>query len=387
MAGGSGTSLVLYFRALWRGRWLIAVVCGGGLAVAAGLTVITPRAYESSITLLAPREGGGGAGALMTLAATGLLAQTPTFGLPSLTPNRDMVISLLKSRTVAQALVQQFGLKERYRVAYVQDAIGALRKVTSIVVSREGAISVRVEDTDPRMAADMANAYAMQVDRLVTEYGIGEAKGQRRFLIEQMARAKVQLDRSEEALRRFQERNKAIVLQDQTRGAIEAAARLKGEIIATEVQRQVMRSFATEANPEVIALGQRIDEMNRQLAQMQYGEGALRSGANQRSFAVPFAKVPEVGLELARLTRDVKVNETLVTLLTQQAEQARIAEARDLPVVQVLDLAVPAERASRPRLGLNLAFGLFIGMGLGIGFVLVRVALRDLRGRRNTTFA
>jgi len=378
MAGERWPGLLPYLRAVWRQRWLIMTVCAAGCAVAVGLTVIAPKVYESSTTLLAPREGGGGAGALMTLAATGLLAQTPTFGLPSLTPNRDMVISLLKSRTVAQALVEQFGLKERYRAVYVQDAIGALRKVTSIAVSREGAISVRVEDTDPRMAAALANAYATQVDRLVTEYGTGEARGQRRFLIEQMARAKVQLDTSEEALRRFQERNKAIVLQDQTRGAIEAAARLKGEIIATEVQRQVIRSFATEANPEVIALGRRIDEMNRQLAQMQYGEGALHSGVDQRNFTVPFAKVPEVGLELARLTRDVKVNETLVTLLTQQAEQARIAEARDMPVVQVLDLAIPAERASRPRLGLNVALGVLIGAGLGMGWALLRVSLRNV---------
>ena len=49
-------------------------------------------------------------------------------------------------------------------------------------------------------------------------------------------------------------------------------------------------------------------------------------------FTVPFPKVPEVGLELARLTRDVKVQETLVSLLTQQLEQAKIAEAKDMPV-------------------------------------------------------
>ncbi|MEE8160943.1 MAG: hypothetical protein V3T61_04830 [Acidobacteriota bacterium] len=43
---------------------------------------------------------------------------------------------------------------------------------------------------------------------------------------------------------------------------------------------------------------------------------------------MPFARVPEVGMELARLTRDVKVQETLVTLLSQQLEQARLADAR-----------------------------------------------------------
>src|SRR2546425_9538571 len=104
-----------------------------------------------------------------------------------------------------------------------------------------------------------------------------------------------------------------------------------------------MRNFATEANPEIIALRRRIDEMNRQLAQMQYGESRATPAGDRHDFTVPFAKVPGVGLELARLTRDVKVQETLVTLLTQQVEQARIAEARDIPVVQVLT------GRSRPR--------------------------------------
>src|SRR5206468_7921500 len=131
-------------------------------------------------------------------------------------------------------------------------------------------------NTNPAAAAEIANFYILQLDRLVTRYGIGEAGRQRRFLTDQLAQAKVGLDAAEEALRGFQERNRAIVLQDQTKGAIEAAARLKGEIMAAEVQLQVMRNFATDANPEIVALRRRIDEMNRQLGKMQYGDEIAR---------------------------------------------------------------------------------------------------------------
>jgi hypothetical protein len=131
-----------------------------------------------------------------------------------------------------------------------------------------------------------------------------------------------------------------------------------------------MRNFATDANPDVVALRRRVDEMNRYLAEMQYGGSIAVRGAPGRDradFTVPFAKVPEVGLELARLTRDVKVQETLVTLLTQQVEQARLAEAKDTPVVQRLDRAVPAERPSRPRLSISLAVASVMGLALGLG--------------------
>src|SRR5439155_11519700 len=94
------------------------------------------------------------------------------------------------------------------------------------------------------------------------------------------------------------------------------------------------------------------------------------SGGSSRDFIVPFSKVPEVGLELARLTRDVKIQETLVTLLTQQVEQARLVEAKDVPVVQVLDRAVPAERPVRPRIAVNVAVagagGLLVGVFLAL---------------------
>ena len=344
-----------YVFVVWRRRWMVLGLVALALLATFIFCVVSPRMYESSASVIAPKESGGQI--LGVLSGGGLLQQLAST-LPSMTPNRDLLLSVLKSRTMLQSVVERFGLQERYRSRHLEDAINRLRVSTTLSVSREGAISVKVEDTNPAAAAEIANFYIQQLDRLVTRYGVGEAGRQRRFLTDQLAQAKVGLDASEEALRGFQERNRAIVLQDQTKGAIEAAARLKGEIVAAEVQLQVMRSFATDANPDIQSLARRIDEMNHQLGRMQYGDGKSRAasaaGADRRDFSVPFVRVPELGLELVRLTRDVRVQETVVTLLTQQLEQARINEARDLPVVQVLDQAVAAQRPSRPRTGLNL---------------------------------
>jgi len=344
-------------RTVWRYRRLIVGLCLCAVLVTFVLSITSRKIYESTATLLAPKEGTG-TGLLAGLAGSGLLQQGPGFSVPSLTPNRDMQVSILKSRTVAQAVVERFRLQERYGSRYLEDAIHTLQRSTTISVSREGVIAVKTADTDPRVAAEMANFYTEELDRLFAEFGTGEGGRQRVFLTQQLARAKATLAMTESELRRFQERHKAIALQEQTRGAIEVAARLKADIMAAEVQFQVMRNFATEANPEMVAIRRRIEEMRSQLARLQYGDPALMTPTpnhDQRDFTVPFPKVPEIGMELARLTRDVKVQETLVTLLTQQLEQARMVEARDLPIVQVLDRAVPAERHSRPRLPLNLA--------------------------------
>src|SRR5206468_10747686 len=106
-------------------------------------------------------------GLVAGLAASGLSKQVRGLSVASFTPNRDLMVALLKSRTVTVAVVERFGLQERYRARYLEDAIKALQGTTIILVSRDGVISIRVEDTNPRLAADIANFYVEQLDRLV----------------------------------------------------------------------------------------------------------------------------------------------------------------------------------------------------------------------------
>lgn len=358
----SDTRFIDLVMVVWRYRLVVFGTFVGVVFVMFVLLMLTPKRYEATTSVLA-REGGVASGLLGGLAATAL-QQMPALSMPSLTPNRDMMVGILKSRTLAQMVVERFGLKEHYDSRYLQDAIRTLTENTKVSPSREGVVSVTVEDTDPHLAAAIANFFIEQLDRRVSQFGSGEAGRQRGFITEQLARAKTELDATDQALRRVQERNRAIVLSEQTRGQIDAAGRLKGEIIAAEVQLQVLRNFATEANPEVVAVRRRVTEMKRQLAQMEYGDSQSR--AERPDFSVPFAKVPQVGLEIARLLREVKVQETVVTLLTQQLEQSKIAEAKDIPVVLVLDRAVPAERHSAPKTVLNMAIASVGGLAAGI---------------------
>ena len=275
---------------------------------------------------------------------------------------------------MGQDVVERFTLQGRYEAQFLSDAVRRLQNATTVSLSKDGIITVKVEERDSQLAADIANFYVANLDAMVARFATTEATKQRSFIAERLAETERELRRAEEALRQFQEANRVIALQDQAKGAVEAAAQLKGEIMASEVQLEVMRNFATDANPEVVKLKRRIEETKRHLAQMQYGTGWTLPGENRnpgeprKEIHVPFAQVPELGLELARLTRDVKVQETVYTLLTQQLEQAKIAQARDMPTVQVLDVAVPADRKSKPRIKLNMAIAgltsLFVGIFL-----------------------
>lgn len=360
-------TLLDYVATVWRHRWLVGAVCAVTVLATFVVTIRMPKIYESTATMLAPKEAVGGLSLLSGLAAMSGLQLPGMAG--SASPNRDMLVGVLKSRTAAEAVVDRFRLQERYKARYKDQAIRRVQDTADVTMSKDGVISVKFEDTDPNLAAAMGNFYIDNVDRLVTAYNTGQAGRQFEFTASQLANARVNLDRAEQAFRSFQERNRAIGLSDQTRVAIEGAAALKGQITGLEVQLQAMRTFVTDKDPAVISMRRRIEEMERHLAKLQYGDGVpgqpARAGDRQ-DFIVPFAKVPEVGLELVRVTRDVKIQQTLVEVLTAQLEQSRISRVQDLPVVQVLDRPVPAERPSKPRPVLNLALAGVVSLIFGV---------------------
>ena len=342
-----------------------------------------PTMYEATVSILAPKESGGAGLALLTQ----LGAQTMLGGVSGGGSSRDTFVAILKSQTMLRDLVDRFGLKEYYKTKNIARAVRGLEEATAIGVSKEGVISITVVDKDPKHAADIANTYATYLDRMFAKLGTTEASRQRAFIVERLDSTEKTLRNAEEALRRFQESNRAVVLDAQSKTVLESAARLKGEIVAAEVQMKTLATYSTSTNPDVIKLKQGIEEMNSQLAQMQYGDGTgpapgkSRPGQPRQELSFPTAKVPVLAMELARLMRDVKMQETVFALLNQQFEQAKIAEARDMPTVQLLDKALPAEEKSRPKTGQNMlmAGALSPFAGILLAFILESIARRRKR--------
>jgi uncharacterized protein involved in exopolysaccharide biosynthesis len=372
--GDDEVNLLDYWQVLTKRATLVL-----GLAILPALLTgaychfLATKVYESKAAVLAPKDmtGSATAGVAAALAASGAGS---VFGglLPAGGTSRDTFVAILKSRTMADELVGRFRLREYYEVEFAEQAVRTLRNATDISVSKEGVISVNVEDKDPKLAAEIANAYITNLDRMFAKFGTTEGGRQRAFIADRLDKTEKALRHSEDALRRFQEANRAIGLQEQARGMVDATARLKGELIAAEVALESLRTFSTEANPQVVQQKARIEELKRQMARMQYSAGgelpadAASPGQPLQEYHLPLAKMPAVGVEFARLVRELKVQETVFTLLTQQFEQAKIAEARDMPTVQVLDRAVPAERKSKPKTVLSSAIVGVLGLFLGV---------------------
>jgi tyrosine-protein kinase Etk/Wzc len=374
-------SVVDYLIVIWRSRGFLFAFCIIAVLSALVFSLLAPKSFESTVTLLPPPEDNTSS-AVSAAALMGKI-QGFGFGLPGLTNNKqDILVSILESRTLAERLVDKYQLVSYYKADGSREAVKTLRDAMTVYVSKAGIISVTVADRDPRMAAELANAHAVELDKLLNQMDVSESSQRRRFVLDRLADTEKRLQMAEETLMHFQQKNSAVALREQAEGVMNVAVQLKGQIMAAEVELQVVRNFATESNPRVVGLKQRIEELKKQLAQVQYGTGLDlpgiedsmgKIGSRYKEIHLAAANVPELGLQFARLTRDLKVQETVYTLLTQQLEEAKIAEARDVFLaVRVVDPAIPALYKSRPIIALNMGLAGALSLVLGICFVFIR---------------
>lgn len=363
-------NLLDYWRVIWKRRWMISGISVAAVLTAMVVSFLMPTIYESTTTLLPTldsKEGGGLAG-LLSATGGGGAAQSLGITLPSApaTP-ADIFMSMLKSRIMADEVIRQFDLQTVYQAKTMQDVRKALEGNTQIAVSKEKVIKITVEAETPQLAADIANFYVANLDRLNRTMNVTKAGQTRVFLERRLAETKTKLVREEEELKEFQIKNRTVAIEPQAQAMIQAAAMVQAQIMAQEVQLQVMNTYLSPDNPEMARARSGLDELRKHLYVMESGKGGKGMLPGDRLHP-SMITVPTLALDYARAMRELKVQETFYAMLISQYEQAKLAEARDTPTVQVLDPAIPAERKSKPRIPLNMmiagALSLFVGISL-----------------------
>ena len=334
--------------------------------LAAGVSLLMPNVYTATARILPPQQSQSTAAAM--LGQLGALAGAAGSSLGIKNPN-DLYVGMLKSRSVADNLIAKYKLKDRYDAEIQDDARKRLGEVTSVSAGKDGIIAIEVDDEDPKFAAELANAYVDELHRLNRTLAVTEAAQRRLFFERQLQQTKDSLAQAEVELKNVQQATGVVQLDAQGRAAIEAVAALRARIAAKEVELGAVRTFATEQNPDFQRLTQELAGLRGQLARFERGGEAS---------ALPSAgRLTEAGLDYVRRLREVKYQETVFELLARQFEAAKLDEARNASLIQVLDQAVPPERKSKPRRAL-----IVILSALAAGFLAVILAfLREARER------
>ncbi len=319
----------------------------GAFVLAIVVSLLLPVRYEAKVVLLPPSQNSSVGSALLgqlgNIGSLGSLAAL-TGGLSMKNP-ADMYLALLTSRTVEDAMIQRFGLMKEYQEKRISDARKELEhRTTAVSGAKDGLIRLTIEDHDPQRAAELANGYVEEFRKLSASLAITEAARRRLFFDQQLQQAKDSLTVSEEAMRKTQQSTGVLQIDSQARALIESAAVLRAQVVAKQVQIQSMRSFAADDNPELILARQQLAALEAQLQQVAGSASDTGSDINLSK-----GRVTQAGLEYLRRYRDLKYNETVFELLAKELEIAKLDEAREGAIIQVVDAAVPPDKKSSPH--------------------------------------
>jgi capsule polysaccharide export protein KpsE/RkpR len=350
------------------------VIVGLGLAVA----LLLPKRYVATTVILPPQQGGSAGAAMMAQLSS--LSATSGVGASALgiKNSNDLQVSLLKSRTVEEAMVERFHLQELYHAKRLSSTRKQWENKTYIDSgSKDGLIRLSVTDRDPRRAAEMANGWVEEYRRFSATLAVSEASGRRLFFERQVADARENLTRAEEEMKQTEQRTGVIEMDGQAHAMIGAAALLRAQVAAKQVEIQAMRQFAADENPDLERARQELSSLEGQLATMDVAHDR-RSG----DLVAPKGTVSQAGLEYARALREVKYRETVVSLLMRLQEVARVDEARQGAQAQVVDAAaIPDSPASLFRIWIVLG-ALLVSLPLALVLALATEAVEVLRSLR-----
>lgn len=333
------------------------------------VSLLLPFYYTSQAKIMPPQQGQSMGAALMGELGQlgGLLGAMG--GRDLLKNPSDLYVAMLRSRTVADRLIDRFSLMKVYKTKKLDETRQVLDDNTLIIAAKEGVISVSVDDRDAQRAADLANAYIEELEKLTKSLAVTDASKRRIFFEHQAKEENDQLATAEQALKQTEEKTGVFQPDSQTRVMLEGYAELKAQVAAKEVQIQAMRSFATAQNPDVVRAEQELAALKAQVSRYEEGQGGRPIGD------IALERVPAKALEYVRKFREVKYHEALLQLMLKQYEIARMDEGRDASLIQVLDPAIPAERRSRPKRTLIVLSVAFLAFLLAIVGVYVREAV------------
>lgn len=360
---------------LWGYRRLLVRVAVIALLVSLLIAFLIPKRYQSTARIMPPESSTASAAMFAAMAGHGLDGVGGL--LASLLGGRTsgaLYVDLLRSGTVVGHLIDRFELQRAYHKRYRIDTAKYLARHTTIVDDKKsGVITITVTDTDPRRARDLAQGYLDELNLLVNRTSTSSARRERIFIEQRLHAVRADLDHAEQAMSDFSSTHATIDIREQTHAMVDAGAKLQGELIATQGELDSLRQIYGDGNVRVRADEARADDLKRELVKLggtsaelpASGESQVgttgSAGDGDDALYPPLRQLPRLAVPYADLYRNVRVQETVYELLTQQYEIARIQEAKDIPVVNVIDApGIPEKKSFPPRLLVALALTTFV---------------------------
>ena len=360
------------------------------------ISLLLPKWYASKAVVLS-----SGAGKFNFLSSISPIP-VANFGLSTINEDINNFIAILQSRTVKEYMVNKFNLVERYNQRDIEYAMEAFEEKMELEVTEEGTLEISIIDKDPIVAKQMVSEALIMLDQINQNIGMEAGRYNREFLEKRLNQNQNDLEKAELALKTFQEKTGIIDLVAQLSSTMQMSAQAYNSIfdaytelyakkIETETQLAVAKTTLSINNPTLMQLEKLLNEQTFQLeqlmieldAKLQYLLSSITptqvDNIPNIEFSVSFNSLPSLGLENARLIREVKMQSTIQEILIPQYEQAKLEETKNIPTLQLIDKPKVAINKAKPKRALIVIGSTLMSILVSFTFVYAGHHTRDLR--------
>ena len=317
-------------------------------------SLIMPKTFTAVAVLMPPQSTSGNT--FQSDSVNPLIPLSGLFG--NFTDESMNLISIVQSRTVMEKVITKFNMIEFYKVDNIEEALEDLEDAAEFEIEEEGTIHISIavetgwlhfnedEIVAKQLCADITNAFVSELDELNKKLNVERASFYRKFIEERYLQNIKDLHTAEDKLKNFQETNNLVSINDQTAAVIESASIIKRKILLDQIQLEIYKDAFNPEHSKLEQLKKEIEEFKFKLNELQ--NGSINESSEDKLF-LTIADIPALGLTHLRLQRELEIQTELFKFLTMEYEEAKIEEAKDIPTVQVLDVAKVPERKSKPR--------------------------------------
>ena len=322
------------------------------------VSLLTTPIYTSRTVIMPAQQGGvGGGGASLALSTLGALSGVP--GLSGLTgavkSSEALYVSLMRSRSIQDSLIEKLKLKERYASPVIEEARRNLTNNVSLSIEKgSNLIVIEAQDTDPQFAAKLANQQVEELNTLLNRLAVTAAQQQRLYYQEQIKKTQAARSEAETRFKQAQEESGMRLTSIIADASIQASLAMRAQIASKEVLIHAMSRFATAQHPDMQRISSELAALHTQLLKDELG--------TERTTGSPLQQ------EALQAYRELKVQEAILNSFIGQFQKAKFEESREGPPIQVVDVALPPEQRSRPQRWKMVTA--FLGGGIVIGLVL-----------------
>ena len=405
------THLREHLRVIRKRAWLIITCLLAVVTIVAVATFLQRPVYRASTKALIERE---------SHRVVNIQEVAPTDA-----DNVDFFqtqVQIIRSRPVLQRVIDSLGLvAKKPELAHAADPVASFLKYVSVdPIRNTRLIEIQVDDPDPKLAAEIANAVAATYVSQNLELKLAAARDALTWLTTHVSDLKTKVNESELALQRYREQAGLVSAEEKQSLAakklaefnsafIEAKAkrlemetrlvelrkaaqqpevlessplvlnnplvqRLKGQAVELEVQRSKLLKTYKDKHPEVLKVQSQIDEITQRIKDevgriamsMESEYNVLKSREAAMLGAVGQYRDEMQGLakkeiQYAILKREADSNQQLYDMLLKRLKETGLSQGLDSNNVRIVEPAVAPVRPVKPRKTLNLVLAVTLG--------------------------